>query len=585
MPLPSHKLRLIISVSMQWMLVFEEPETKTLWLGKAVPRDWLVAGEAPLHVDGATTRYGRVSFSLTVAAAAGGGGYAVKANVSLPASFAAAAANVKPAGGLRLRIRTPLAHAGKLSAVTVGGKAWASFDAATETVDFSAARLTPELVRSGALASIVATFGAATAAPLRRASVDMSRRVLAEPLPAPPPLTTATPPAPPLLLHEEKQEGAQAALQCPTGLSQVDAFALNGTAWLACEDLQQPGGDIALVTCGRVERFGKGYSTYGTAANDSAYYLGLGNETMASARGDPLGAKLLSAGSNGGELTWAAVERAVPPIRKSGRTPGGWDYQTSDCDGVRTFVGSRGASVDFTFSDLAQDCSYNGSPSLSYALGMHTKAMGEGPQSVGKVSDWNPSPAAWNHDGVADGLVGDWLPSAAFYFPVFRRDASNCTQQMQTEFCNFTDGKPAPACASECGTRREPTCNASVHVGCVNATLCAQCKSCIKVLGEFCRTAPLLPTKQDECGSCVGSVTNVSAANPLDQHRYWTYVNIPQPDASGNREQATWMRFQQVQCSGPAMRPPCKLIDWPMVRLLSLSIDLFAPDLTAVLLI
>jgi hypothetical protein len=135
---------------LKWMLCFEEPQTRTLWLGKAVPRDWLVAGEAPLVADRVTTRYGRISLSLEVAA---GAAYAVRANVTLPPSFGTKA----PAGGIKLRIRAPLAHAGKLSKVTVGGQAWSGFDAAEETIQIPASKLTAALIKSG-LPEIVATF-------------------------------------------------------------------------------------------------------------------------------------------------------------------------------------------------------------------------------------------------------------------------------------------------------------------------------------------------------------------------------------------------------------------------------------------
>jgi hypothetical protein len=83
---------------------------------KAVPRDWLVAGEALLVANRVTMRYGRISLSLEVAA---GATYAVKANITLPPSFGTKA----PTGGIKLRIRAPLAHAGKLSKVMVGGQA------------------------------------------------------------------------------------------------------------------------------------------------------------------------------------------------------------------------------------------------------------------------------------------------------------------------------------------------------------------------------------------------------------------------------------------------------------------------------
>ena len=149
---------------LKWALCFEEPETRTLWLGKAVPRDWLAAGEAPLQAANLTTRYGRVSFSTTTAsagttssaeAAAAGQPFIVRASVTVPEAFGGA--DTGPAGGLRLRLRAPLEHAGKLSKVTVGGKAWTAFNAAEETIDFALDALTPSVIKSG-LADIVATF-------------------------------------------------------------------------------------------------------------------------------------------------------------------------------------------------------------------------------------------------------------------------------------------------------------------------------------------------------------------------------------------------------------------------------------------
>jgi len=171
-----------VPIYLKWMLVFEEPETRTLWLAKATPRDWLVSGDgAPLVVSNATTRYGRVSYSLSVAASAadasgGAGTYTVTANVTVPKTLAMTGPQ-QPTGGIRLRLRAPLEHAGKLSSVTMGGKPWAGFDAATETIDISASELTSSLIETG-LPAIVATFGAPTAVALRRAAVELPRRVL-----------------------------------------------------------------------------------------------------------------------------------------------------------------------------------------------------------------------------------------------------------------------------------------------------------------------------------------------------------------------------------------------------------------------
>ena len=134
---------------LKWALLFEEPDNRTVWLAKALPRDWLAPGAEEVVVEDATTRYGRLSYRLDAKMTAGA--YTVSANVSLPPSYAES----PPTGGLRLRLRAPLAHAGKLKAVTVDGKPWAAIDAKAETVDFSAAALKA----APQLGSIVATFG------------------------------------------------------------------------------------------------------------------------------------------------------------------------------------------------------------------------------------------------------------------------------------------------------------------------------------------------------------------------------------------------------------------------------------------
>jgi hypothetical protein len=133
---------------------------------------------------------------------------------------------------------------------------------------------------------------------------------------------------------------------------------------------------------------------------------------------DILGTKLLTdckgkaTGTPFCEPTWKGVEEAVPPIRKSGPSGAG-GYWTTSCAGLRTFVGSRSASIDFSFDDVGEDCGWNGSPSVvSYAMGLHLKAMGETPQH-------------WNTSAVADGLVGGVLPTALFYITVNSTDGPN----------------------------------------------------------------------------------------------------------------------------------------------------------------
>ena len=155
---------------LKWALVFEEPNSRTLWLAKALPREWLAAdaGE-PVEVSGAPSRYGRVSFTLR-ARAGGGAGSGVEseggdaggddgATLTVVANVTLVLGPEPPPGGLRLRLRTPTPFAGKMASVSVGGRAWATFDAQAETVDFAADQLTTQLLANG-LPDVVVRFRA-----------------------------------------------------------------------------------------------------------------------------------------------------------------------------------------------------------------------------------------------------------------------------------------------------------------------------------------------------------------------------------------------------------------------------------------
>lgn len=98
---------LVAPVYLRWLLVWEHPRTRDLWLGRAVPRTWLADGE-DISVDGAPTRRGRVS--LRVAAR----GHALRANLTFW-DFRQDAP-----GAVHLRLRAPC----RLEAATVGGAPW-----------------------------------------------------------------------------------------------------------------------------------------------------------------------------------------------------------------------------------------------------------------------------------------------------------------------------------------------------------------------------------------------------------------------------------------------------------------------------
>ena len=68
MPLFCMPAQLTVPLLLRWMLVFEDSDGKTLYLGRAVPRAWMETGK-PIGIDGAPTRWGRVGFQLRTSAA------------------------------------------------------------------------------------------------------------------------------------------------------------------------------------------------------------------------------------------------------------------------------------------------------------------------------------------------------------------------------------------------------------------------------------------------------------------------------------------------------------------------------------
>jgi len=63
LPLYCIPAQLTIPKLVRWMLVFEASDEDTLYLGRAIPRDWTVSGEK-IAISGAPTRWGRVDFAL-----------------------------------------------------------------------------------------------------------------------------------------------------------------------------------------------------------------------------------------------------------------------------------------------------------------------------------------------------------------------------------------------------------------------------------------------------------------------------------------------------------------------------------------
>eukprot|EP01051_Picozoa_sp_SAG22_P012977 SAG22_NODE_1403_length_4492_cov_13.784430_1_plen_263_part_10 len=188
---------------------------------------------------------------------------------------------------------------------------------------------------------------------------------------------------------------AQAPPPCPAGAStRIAEFQLEGDSvpWAACEDLQRRDGALVLVSAaGAEEWFTKGYEPY-TQGGDEDYYLNLTKAKVMSSKADILAVELLSKT----HLTYELVKQAVPPMVSTG---------------VRTFVGSRAASVDTTFSDMGDDASGYGFPSVStYVINKTAAAAGEPP-----ILDMRKY---LNVSHIADGMVGGHLPIARFVFPI-----------------------------------------------------------------------------------------------------------------------------------------------------------------------
>ena len=115
--------QMVVPMMTRWMLVFEDPESPTLWLAKGTPRSWLEDAKR-LAVSSAPTQWGRVSYSLRSRLGEG----RVEAEVNLPSSPFAAA--------VKIRLRVP--EGNRIRSVTLNGKGWTQFDPGGETITLPA---------------------------------------------------------------------------------------------------------------------------------------------------------------------------------------------------------------------------------------------------------------------------------------------------------------------------------------------------------------------------------------------------------------------------------------------------------------
>jgi len=111
--------QLVVSLMTRWMLVFEDPISDTLWLGKGIPTRWLEDGKM-ISVSSAPTRWGRIGFNIV--------SHLKENRIEITVD--------RPAGGLRattkIRLRTPAGLS--LKSVQLNGKPWTDFNAQEQTV-------------------------------------------------------------------------------------------------------------------------------------------------------------------------------------------------------------------------------------------------------------------------------------------------------------------------------------------------------------------------------------------------------------------------------------------------------------------
>jgi hypothetical protein len=111
--------QLVVAMMTRWMLVFEDPMSDTLWLGKATPRSWYEDGKS-ISVSAAPTRWGRVGYSTVSHLKQN----YIEATVTLP--------RTRFAAETKLRLRAPGQR--RMKSVRINGKGWTEFDREEETI-------------------------------------------------------------------------------------------------------------------------------------------------------------------------------------------------------------------------------------------------------------------------------------------------------------------------------------------------------------------------------------------------------------------------------------------------------------------
>jgi hypothetical protein len=111
--------QLVVSLMTRWLLIFEDPESNTVWLGKSIPREWLADGKT-IDITNAPTKWGRLSFSIVSHLKT----HTIDTHIDFPNSGFVAET--------KLRLRSP--NNARIKSVTLSGKRWTQFDPVNETI-------------------------------------------------------------------------------------------------------------------------------------------------------------------------------------------------------------------------------------------------------------------------------------------------------------------------------------------------------------------------------------------------------------------------------------------------------------------
>jgi len=115
--------QLVVALLTRWTLVFEDPQSNSLWLAKSTPRSWLEDGKS-IRVANARTQWGPITYSLTSHLKE----RTIDASVTLPSSPFPVP--------IHLRLRAP-EHT-RITSVTLNGHSCSTFDPQSETVTIPA---------------------------------------------------------------------------------------------------------------------------------------------------------------------------------------------------------------------------------------------------------------------------------------------------------------------------------------------------------------------------------------------------------------------------------------------------------------